>query len=51
MYIARYTVIGDSPSWYQAAAFNRWLDDRLREASLLPDETVQVRLRTEWELE
>jgi formylglycine-generating enzyme required for sulfatase activity len=39
----------DSISWYQAVAFSRWLDARLREAKLLPDETMQVRLPTEWE--
>lgn len=39
----------DSISWYQSVAFARWLDARLRAASLLPDASLQVRLPTEWE--
>ena len=36
-------------SWYQSVAFTRWLDARLRQAQLLPDKHLQVRLPTEWE--
>jgi formylglycine-generating enzyme required for sulfatase activity len=39
----------DSVSWYQAVAYARWLDAGLREANLLPDASLQVRLPTEWE--
>ena len=39
----------DTISWYQSVAFTRWLDARLRQAQLLPDERMQVRLPTEWE--
>lgn len=39
----------DSVSWYQAVAFSRWLDAKLREIGLLPDEQLVVRLPTEWE--
>jgi len=39
----------DSISWYQSVAFSRWLDAQLRRANLLPDESMQVRLPTEWE--
>ncbi len=39
----------DSVSWYQAVAYARWLDAKLREANLLPDASLQVRLPTEWE--
>lgn len=39
----------DSVSWYQAVAYARWLDRKLREANLLPDASMQVRLPTEWE--
>jgi formylglycine-generating enzyme required for sulfatase activity len=39
----------DSVSWYQAVAYARWLDAELREANLLPDASLQVRLPTEWE--
>ncbi len=39
----------DSVSWYQSVAFTRWLDAKLREAHLLPDEKLIVRLPTEWE--
>lgn len=39
----------DTISWYQSVAFARWLDAYLREADLLPDASLQVRLPTEWE--
>ncbi len=39
----------DSISWYQSVAFARWLDAQLRDAGLLPDTSLQVRLPTEWE--
>lgn len=39
----------DSVSWYQSVAFSRWLDAKLREADLLPDDQLVVRLPTEWE--
>ena len=39
----------DTISWYQSVAFGRWLDAQLREADLLPDDNMQIRLPMEWE--
>ncbi len=39
----------DNISWYQSVAFSRWLDAKLRDAGLLPDDGLEVRLSTEWE--
>jgi len=39
----------DSVSWYQAVAFTRWLDARLRASGSLPSGSWEVRLPTEWE--
>ncbi len=39
----------DNISWYQSVAFSRWLDSKLRQMHLLPDERLIVRLPTDWE--
>src|SRR5690606_26514233 len=40
----------DNVSWYQAAAFSRWLDRKYRDTGLI-GEDVEIRLPTEWEWE
>ncbi len=39
----------DTISWYQSVAFSRWLDAQLRNADLLPDDELELRIPTEQE--